>query len=54
MLIEEESDVDDEEEEEVKLSKQNYPTDWAGNPIPYWLYKVFSFYYILFYISYHF
>lgn len=53
-MDEEDSDIDDEEEEEVKLTKQNYPTDWSGNPIPFWLYKVptlalYFFYFSLFF-----
>ena len=35
----EESDESDDEDEVVKQIK-NYPTDWDGEPIPYWLYRL--------------
>lgn len=28
------------DEEEVRMTKENYPTGWDGNPIPFWLYKL--------------
>jgi len=31
---------DSEDEEEVRMTKENYPVGWDGNPIPYWLYKL--------------
>jgi len=41
---EENQDVDesssDTSEEEVRMTKVNYPVGWDGNPIPYWLYKL--------------
>jgi len=27
-------------EEEIRMTKENYPVGWDGNPIPYWLYKL--------------
>jgi len=44
----EESDDEDDEEvevgeddgEEIRIGKLNYPVDAAGQPIPYWLYKL--------------
>eukprot|EP01129_Flabellula_baltica_P010473 TRINITY_DN4431_c0_g1_i2.p2 TRINITY_DN4431_c0_g1~~TRINITY_DN4431_c0_g1_i2.p2 ORF type:complete len:186 (-),score=57.92 TRINITY_DN4431_c0_g1_i2:37-594(-) len=27
-------------EEEVRMTKANYPIGWDGNPIPFWLYKL--------------
>jgi splicing factor 3A subunit 3 len=44
MEIEVEPDVDvssdTSSEEEVRMTKANYPIGWDGNPIPYWLYKL--------------
>jgi len=33
-------EYDEEEEDEIRLTKQNYPVGWDGNPIPYWLYRL--------------
>jgi len=30
----------DEDEVEIKTTKENYPVGWDGKPIPYWLYKL--------------
>uniref|UniRef100_A0A6B2L385 Matrin-type domain-containing protein n=1 Tax=Arcella intermedia TaxID=1963864 RepID=A0A6B2L385_9EUKA len=40
--MEEDSDVSssDDDEEEVRMTKENYPVGWDGNPIPFWLYKL--------------
>lgn len=40
--LDEDSDVESssESEEEVRMTKENYPVGWDGNPIPYWLYKL--------------
>jgi len=40
--IEDEGSLEEEpeEEEEVRMTKENYPIGWDGNPIPYWLYKL--------------
>jgi len=39
-----EEDVDESSsetsEEEVRMTKLNYPVGWDGNPIPYWLYNL--------------
>jgi len=33
-------DSGSEEEPEIKMTIDNYPTGWDGKPIPYWLYKL--------------
>jgi len=33
-------EVGDEEESEIRTTKENYPVGWDGKPIPYWLYKL--------------
>lgn len=33
-------EVGDEEEVEIRTTKENYPVGWDGKPIPYWLYKL--------------
>lgn len=40
--LEEDSELssDSSDEEEVRMTKENYPVGWDGNPIPFWLYKV--------------
>lgn len=35
-------DEDDTDKDEVKLMKLHYPVGWDGQPIPYWLYKLYG------------
>jgi len=32
--------VEEDDTEEIQVSKANYPVGWDGKPIPYWLYKL--------------
>ena len=39
-IMDEGSDSEDEEEEDIRIGIKDYPVGWDGKPIPYWLYKL--------------